>query len=83
MEVIESFGRFKKIARPGLHLVFCCGGQVVAGRLSTSLQHQEVQCECKTRDGVFVELVVSCWQRGGACSGAGAVGHQAGTSSAR
>lgn len=22
-------------------------------------QHQEVQCECKTADGVFVELVVS------------------------
>jgi hypothetical protein len=64
VEVIESFGRFKKMARPGFHLVFCCGGQAVAGRLSTALQHQEVQCECKTRDGVFVELVVSCWDEG-------------------
>lgn len=26
---------------------------------SPLLQHQEVQCECKTADGVFVELVVS------------------------
>lgn len=31
---------------------------------SPLLQHQEVQCECKTADGVFVELVVS----GGLCT---------------
>jgi regulator of protease activity HflC (stomatin/prohibitin superfamily) len=64
VDVIERFGRFNRIVGPGLHPVYACLGEAVAGRLSTAQQHQEVQCEVKTRDGVFVELVV---RRAGRC----------------
>lgn len=57
--MIETWGSFARVARPGLRPVWCCLGQGVAGRLDTALQHQEVQCECQTADGVFVEIVVS------------------------
>ncbi|PSC75561.1 hypersensitive-induced response 3-like [Micractinium conductrix] len=68
VEVIERFGGFRRIARPGFNCVMCCFGEGVAGRLSTAVQHQEasrglrgsaVQAEVKTSDGVFVELVFS------------------------
>lgn len=59
LEVVERWGCFQRVARPGLGCVWCCLGETVAGRLSTSLQHQEVQFAGKTRDGVWVEMVVS------------------------
>lgn len=40
MEMIESWGRFSRVAEPGFSCVWCCFGQGVAGRLSTQLQHQ-------------------------------------------
>lgn len=64
MDVIERFGRFNRIVGPGLHPVACLA-EAVVGRLSAAQQHQEVQCEVKTADGVFVELVVSCVGAGG------------------
>ncbi|KAL4443375.1 hypothetical protein ABPG75_011112 [Micractinium tetrahymenae] len=63
VEVVEWFGKYRRIARPGFSCIPCCLGQSVAGRLSTALQHHEVQCECKTQDGVFVELVFSIQYR--------------------
>lgn len=42
MEVVEWFGRYHRIARPGFSCILCCFGQSVAGRLSTELQHHEV-----------------------------------------
>ncbi|KAL4429210.1 hypothetical protein ABPG77_010189 [Micractinium sp. CCAP 211/92] len=63
VEVVEWFGKYHRIARPGFSCVLCCFGQSVAGRLSTALQHHEVQCECKTKDSVFVELVFSIQYR--------------------
>ncbi len=59
LEVVEQWGRFKKVAKPGFNVLSCCLGQTVAGKLSTSLLHQEVQFEGKTKDGVWVEMVVS------------------------
>jgi hypothetical protein len=59
VEVVETFGKYSRVVKPGCNIVWCCFGQSAVGKLSTALQHQEVQCECKTKDGVFVELVVS------------------------
>lgn len=57
--VIESFGKFSRIAESGCNCLnpFCCEG--VAGVLSLRIQQLDVQCETKTRDNVFVTLVVS------------------------
>lgn len=39
--MVEWFGKYHRIARPGFSCVLCCFGQSVAGRLSTALQHHE------------------------------------------
>ncbi|KAI3426953.1 hypothetical protein D9Q98_006897 [Chlorella vulgaris] len=63
VEVVETFGKYSRVVKPGCNIVWCCFGQSAVGKLSTALQHQEVQCECKTKDGVFVELVFSVQYR--------------------
>ncbi|GBF99109.1 hypothetical protein Rsub_11918 [Raphidocelis subcapitata] len=57
--IIESFGKFSRIAESGCNLLnpFCM--ENVAGLLSLRIQQLDVQCETKTRDNVFVTLVVS------------------------
>lgn len=68
MEVVERWGRFKRIALPGFNCICCCFGEHTAGRLSLQVQHQEVQCEARTKDGVFTDLVVrylALWEKFG------------------
>lgn len=43
----------------GLNCVCCCTGQYSAGTLSLRVQQLEVTCETKSKDNVFVHLVVS------------------------
>ncbi|KXZ48060.1 hypothetical protein GPECTOR_30g155 [Gonium pectorale] len=57
--VIETCGKFSHIAHPGLNCVCCCLGSVVTGSLSLRVQQLDVRCETKTKDNVFVTLVIS------------------------
>ncbi|CAL8463935.1 g3470 [Coccomyxa elongata] len=59
VEVIERFGKFHRIAQPGYNCVCCCVGESVAGSLSLRVQQLDVRCETKTKDNVFVNVVVS------------------------
>ncbi|KAL4448951.1 hypothetical protein ABPG77_007668 [Micractinium sp. CCAP 211/92] len=59
VEVIEQFGKFSRIAYPGFNTVWCCIGERVAGGLSLRIQQLDVRCETKTKDNVFVDVVVS------------------------
>lgn len=61
--IIEKWGRFMKIAEPGLHFVNPCFGEWVAGTLSTRLQYLDVRVETKTKDNVFVQLFCSIQYR--------------------
>lgn len=56
--VIERWGKFSRMANPGLGVVFCPMEQVV-GRLSYRVQQIDVRVETKTLDNVFLTAVVS------------------------
>ncbi|WIA14777.1 hypothetical protein OEZ85_003261 [Tetradesmus obliquus] len=57
--VIERFGKYSHIAYPGCNCLNPLCGEGVAGILSLRVQQLEVKCETKTKDNVFVTLVVS------------------------
>jgi len=57
--VVEGFGKFNRVAYPGCNFLNPCCGEGIAGVLSLRVQQLDVQCETKTRDNVFVTLVVS------------------------
>ncbi|MCA9383035.1 SPFH domain-containing protein [Candidatus Dojkabacteria bacterium] len=56
--IVERFGKFVRLARPGLHfkLPFI---ERIAGRVSLRVQQLDVRAETKTKDNVFVHVVVS------------------------
>lgn len=56
--IIETFGKFSRIARPGLNfkLPFI---ERIAGKLSLRVQQLNVKAETKTKDNVFVHITVS------------------------
>lgn len=56
--VIERWGKFSRMAQPGLGVVICPMEQVV-GRLSYRVQQIDVRVETKTLDNVFLTAVVS------------------------
>ena len=56
--IIERFGRFLVIRRPGLHIKIPLIDKV-AGRLSLKILQLDVIVETKTKDDVFVKLKVS------------------------
>eukprot|EP01025_Chloroclados_australasicus_P036159 TRINITY_DN36795_c0_g1_i2.p1 TRINITY_DN36795_c0_g1~~TRINITY_DN36795_c0_g1_i2.p1 ORF type:complete len:170 (-),score=12.27 TRINITY_DN36795_c0_g1_i2:26-535(-) len=58
--IVERCGEFKTTAQPGYNCVCCCIGDAVAGSVSMRIQQLDVACETKTRDNVFVNVVVSC-----------------------
>jgi regulator of protease activity HflC (stomatin/prohibitin superfamily) len=57
--VIQQRGKFQKFADPGCHWVIPCVCQEVAGALSTRVQALDVAVETKTKDNVFVTIIVS------------------------
>ncbi|KAL6753449.1 band 7 family-domain-containing protein [Haematococcus lacustris] len=59
VQFIETCGKFSSVAQPGCN--FICGpcGQVSVGALSLRVQQLDVRCETKTKDNVFVTLVIS------------------------
>jgi len=56
--VIERLGKFKKLSKPGFDFKLPIFDQVV-GRLSMRLKQLNVDVETKTKDNVFVRIVVS------------------------
>mmetsp|Transcript_114283 Transcript_114283/g.330141 ORF Transcript_114283/g.330141 Transcript_114283/m.330141 type:complete len:281 (-) Transcript_114283:84-926(-) len=56
--VIESWGKFSRLAQPGLGFVLCPMEQLV-GRVSFRVQQLDVRVETKTLDNVFLTAVVS------------------------
>ena len=56
--VIERFGRFSRIASPGLNIKIPLVDRI-AGRPSLRVQQLDVEVETKTADDVFVRVVVS------------------------
>jgi regulator of protease activity HflC (stomatin/prohibitin superfamily) len=56
--IIESFGKFKRLAPPGLGCLICCVEEMV-GRMSYRVQQLDVRVETKTLDNVFITAVVS------------------------
>jgi len=57
--VVEGFGKFKYMADPGCHCLNCLMGEVPAGKISMRIQQLDVAVETKTKDNVFITLVVS------------------------
>ena len=57
--LIEQFGKFTKIALPGLNFVIPCICEFPAATVSMRLQQMEVTCETKTKDNVFVLIKVA------------------------
>ena len=56
--VIEQFGKYVRVAEPGLGFYNICACELPAGAVSLRVKQLDVQCETKTRDNVFV--IVSC-----------------------
>ncbi|KAK6926358.1 Band 7 domain [Dillenia turbinata] len=61
--VVEKWGRFERLAFPGLHLFNPLAGQWLAGVLSTRIHSLDVRIETKTKDNVFVQLLCSIQYR--------------------
>ena len=59
VQVIQQCGKFAFFAREGCHFVNPFIGQAVAGAVSTRVQSLDVSVETKTKDNVFVTIVVS------------------------
>jgi regulator of protease activity HflC (stomatin/prohibitin superfamily) len=66
VQVVERFGKYDYFADAGCHFLCCCLGQTSAGYLSLRIQQLDVAVETKTKDNVFITLVVSVqYQVGG------------------
>ena len=57
--IVEQFGKFHKIAPPGLLCLWFPCIRSVKGVVNLQVQQLNVKCESKTKDNVFVELVVA------------------------
>jgi len=58
VKIIERFGAFKSIARPGCAVKMPCI-DCISGTISMRLQQMEVDCETKTKDNVFLTIRVA------------------------
>ena len=56
--IVQQFGKFHSVLEPGLNCI-CYPIQSVAARMSLKVQQLDVSCETKTKDNVFVHVVVS------------------------
>ena len=56
--IVERFGRFNRVSGPGLHFripIF----EVIAGRVSIRVNELNVKIRTKTKDNVFVDLLIA------------------------
>ncbi|MBI5866245.1 MAG: SPFH domain-containing protein [Planctomycetes bacterium] len=57
--IIERFGRLLRVARPGLNLKLPAPIDTIAARISNRMRELEIKIESKTKDDVFVDLLVA------------------------
>jgi len=55
--IVESWGRFDRVLQAGTYIIL--PWQSIAGRLSLKVQELQVNVETKTRDDVFVRLLIA------------------------
>ena len=55
--VVESCGKYDRVIPPGCHCIMY-PYQTITARVSLKIQHLEVVCETKSKDNVFVSVVV-------------------------
>jgi regulator of protease activity HflC (stomatin/prohibitin superfamily) len=56
--VVENLGKFSRVIPPG----FACllyPLESIASTISLKIQHLEVHCDTKTKDNVFVKVIVA------------------------
>jgi len=56
---MQKFGRHARTLTPGLWCLNPLCGESVVGSLSLRVQQLDVHCDTKTRDNVFVRVVVA------------------------
>ncbi len=56
--IVETFGKFSYIANPGLHFKIPLV-QRIAGKLSLRVMQLDMKAETKTKDNVFVNVIIS------------------------
>ncbi len=56
--IVERFGRFKRVAAPGLRFKLPVFDNV-AGRVTHRVQELEIKVESKTKDDVFVDVLIA------------------------
>ncbi|MCD9644563.1 Hypersensitive-induced response protein 4 [Datura stramonium] len=61
--VVEKWGRFDRLAEPGLNFWNPLAGECLSGTLSTRINSLDVKIETKTKDNVFVQLLCSIQYR--------------------
>lgn len=57
--IIERFGKFHRVAKPGLNFKLPAPFDVIAARISNRVRELEITVESKTKDDVFVDLLVA------------------------
>lgn len=61
--IVESFGRYQKIATSGIHMRLPFGIDKIAARIQLRLLQSEIVVETKTKDNVFVMMNVATQYR--------------------
>ena len=56
--VIETCGKFSRIAPPGCHCIMF-PYETLSARVSLKVKHTEISCETKSKDNVFVTVIVA------------------------
>jgi regulator of protease activity HflC (stomatin/prohibitin superfamily) len=56
--VVERFGRFRKVSPPGLNFKWPLF-ETIAGRVTHRVQELEIKVESKTKDDVFVDILIA------------------------
>ena len=56
--VVETFGKYNRILAPGCHIIMY-PLELVSARVSLKIKHTEISCDTKSRDNVFVTVVVA------------------------
>ena len=59
--VVERWGRFEKLAQPGLHFFNPFAGQCLAGFLSTRISSLDVRIETKTKVSPLSSRKIILW----------------------
>ena len=58
VKIVQRFGKFKKVLYPGLNFIVPFVDSV-AGELNLKLQQAEISVDAKTKDNVFIRIVLS------------------------